>query len=392
MAGIDEARPSRPTPPRGYPIRRPFVVERYRRRLLEIGNPLVADPAAWAAHARWAQLVVADCFEVLDGPARLDIAMPCGDEAGGRGPAIDAAGAGADGRDEPAPALDVELPRLAEAGSVLFAVVMDMLGEAARHGLIETCSVTSAGAVLQQAIARWLALEGARRGTCTPRDAHQIEAEIRREVAREVHDRIGGSVYLAMRQLELFQLLSGSRPEAAGVRIEAVRAALVQLSADTRSLVTDLREHRLPGSLEEALRTFVESLALSDIAVDLRVEGEQDAAPAELLDAVFMIVRECLRNSLNHSAATTVSVRVKIEPTEVKAQVQDDGTGFDLAAAEASGLANGLAGMRERVARFGGTHRITSRPAQGTSVIVSIPIRRCGSELKAANDSYYCGG
>jgi signal transduction histidine kinase len=202
-----------------------------------------------------------------------------------------------------------------------------------------------------------------------------VEAEVRREVAREVHDRIGGSIFVAMRQLELYQLVADTNPEIAALRIEAVRAALVQLSKDTRELVTDLRERDRPGSLEAELRAFVDAVAPSGVTVRVVVSGSEDLLVPRLRDELFLIVQECLRNSLAHATAQEISVTVDISKTQIVARVTDDGRGFDSVAAAAPGRGNGLAGIRERVAGLHGVDHISSRPAAGTRVEVAIPLR-----------------
>ncbi len=55
------------------------------------------------------------------------------------------------------------------------------------------------------------------------------------------------------------------------------------------------------------------------------------------------------------------------------AKVEDDGQGFDAAAAMAAGRQLGLFGMHERAAYLGGTVVIDSASGAGTRVIVRLP-------------------
>jgi signal transduction histidine kinase len=52
--------------------------------------------------------------------------------------------------------------------------------------------------------------------------------------------------------------------------------------------------------------------------------------------------------------------------------VQDDGVGFDPAAAEVRGRRLGLTSMEERARALGGTLRIDSRPGEGTRVRLEV--------------------
>ena len=63
-------------------------------------------------------------------------------------------------------------------------------------------------------------------------------------------------------------------------------------------------------------------------------------------------------------------VGLRIDEVRVHLQIDDDGEGFD-PLQPGSGL--GLAGMRERTERLGGSLRLESGPGQGTRVIVEVP-------------------
>jgi signal transduction histidine kinase len=63
---------------------------------------------------------------------------------------------------------------------------------------------------------------------------------------------------------------------------------------------------------------------------------------------------------------------------QVRAIVEDDGTGFDVSArswhpSAASGF--GLFSIRERIGHLGGTVEIESRPGDGTRVQITVPGR-----------------
>jgi signal transduction histidine kinase len=58
---------------------------------------------------------------------------------------------------------------------------------------------------------------------------------------------------------------------------------------------------------------------------------------------------------------------------QLRATVEDDGPGFDVAAARRRGRL-GLVGMAERAALCGGTVEIESQPGGGTTVYLRIPL------------------
>jgi signal transduction histidine kinase len=99
--------------------------------------------------------------------------------------------------------------------------------------------------------------------------------------------------------------------------------------------------------------------------------------PPDRLDAIVGAIREALLNVAKHAAARRVWVTALAEPDgTVSVCVRDDGTGF--AYDEAELARNGKLGLaisiRARVARFGGTAVIDSRPGWGTEVTVRMPL------------------
>jgi signal transduction histidine kinase len=163
--------------------------------------------------------------------------------------------------------------------------------------------------------------------------------------------------------------------------LDGVRALL----SETADAVRGFARHLLPPALNDAglvpaLRGYAASLADSsgvpilmactDVAGLLSRDGEL---------ALYRIVQEALANAVRHAAPVRIGVEVSVRGGAVRAMVADDGTGFDLAAREASHPCLGLFGMRERALYAGGTARLESAPGRGTCVTVEIPIATGGN-------------
>jgi signal transduction histidine kinase len=103
------------------------------------------------------------------------------------------------------------------------------------------------------------------------------------------------------------------------------------------------------------------------------VNGDESWVPVAILEELFYVLQEALRNSFQHARAGAVICVVDITPSGVSGVVVDDGAGFDTRSADRAGI--GLTSMRERVKLIGGYLTITSRPGSGTRVRVSIPLR-----------------
>lgn len=208
-------------------------------------------------------------------------------------------------------------------------------------------------------------------------DGERMPVAERSRVARELHDRIGQSVEIAYRNLEIHEITTGSAGEP-DRRISAAQHALRDALHGIRAIISNVRESHVREpvrgeSLAAELGRYVSSVSHYDVDVRFAVRGEEGQVPSALLDEVFVVVREALHNAVRHAAAAKVEARIDIEPTELRACVLDDGVGFDLGERRWAGGV-GLGSMTERATAAGGSVMIDSVPGIGTRVELSIPL------------------
>jgi signal transduction histidine kinase len=195
----------------------------------------------------------------------------------------------------------------------------------------------------------------------------------RRRLARELHDETGQaltSILLGLKPLEEALVGHPAHPAAAGLR-ELVVTAL----QDVRRLAVELRpkvldDFGLEAALERLTETFAEQ---TGIRVAFRSAMPEERLPPEIETALFRVVQEALTNVVKHARASLVSVLLTRQDSSVTAIIEDDGTGFDPAAAADDRL--GLAGMRERLALLDGTLEIESGRGAGTTLVAEVPVR-----------------
>jgi signal transduction histidine kinase len=90
----------------------------------------------------------------------------------------------------------------------------------------------------------------------------------------------------------------------------------------------------------------------------------------------FRVVQEALANVAKHADASTARVWGEREGAMVVIAVADDGVGFDPQAASERADATGHLGLRsmaERIQTAGGRLELSSRPYQGTQVVLRLP-------------------
>jgi signal transduction histidine kinase len=138
-----------------------------------------------------------------------------------------------------------------------------------------------------------------------------------------------------------------------------------------------------PPLLEElgflsAARWYVDEYGKrSQVKVSLRVDEPIERLPREVEIALFRVLQETLTNVYRHAGAETVDVRLRSSNGDVRLTVADDGKGIPQEILskfrDGAALGIGLAGMRERLAEFGGRIQVESSSA-GAVVEAVIPM------------------
>jgi signal transduction histidine kinase len=198
---------------------------------------------------------------------------------------------------------------------------------------------------------------------------YEARFDERRRIARELHDRLGEDLSVALRRLELNELIAPGIPNATTLRANLAREALVQAMNKVRQITSDLRQDPVT-SLEKALGQYLDTV-VTDTSIQLHFHGDEEYAPSAVIDEAYLIIREAIRNALAHAASRQLTIRVDIDQRQIHALVEDDGRGFVL---DRTATGVGLASMRERALLVRGTLYVHSVPGHGTQVELVIPL------------------
>jgi signal transduction histidine kinase len=199
----------------------------------------------------------------------------------------------------------------------------------------------------------------------------RAQAEERKRISRELHDRVAHAMGVAHQSLELHEALKHSDPEAAQAKMSLAKETTIEAMNLTRNLAQELRGAEVQGSLSGALSGLLEAAVPPGLERAVSVEGDEALVPPHVREQLFVILREGVRNAVSHSEAGRVDVGVHVSSEEVVGYVDDDGRGY----AEEEGAARGgVRSMRERAELVGGTFRSASRSGVGTSIRVTIPL------------------
>jgi signal transduction histidine kinase len=198
-------------------------------------------------------------------------------------------------------------------------------------------------------------------------------AEERHRIARDLHDRLGGGLSAALRQLELHEIRTNGDAPSPSPWASAAIDLLIDAMHTLRNVTSGLRQDSI-RSLETALVQYVDSLS-ADADIRLRVSGDETWASPAVLEESFLILREAIRNALLHGCPRRLMIGVALAPHELHAWIEDDGSGFVVGKIdERSSTGLGLSSVRERAGLIGGRLTIASVPGQGTQVELFVPL------------------
>lgn len=205
--------------------------------------------------------------------------------------------------------------------------------------------------------------------------ARAAVAEERARISRELHDVIAHSVSVIVVQAQAAQrLLDGEQREA--------RQALGSIETTGRQALTEMRRllgilRRTDGELALApqpglhdLDALIVQMRESGLPAELRVEGESRPLPPGVDLSAYRIVQEALTNTLKHAGPARARVEIHYGDDELDLEITDDGPGTG----RGGGAGQGLVGMRERVALYGGVLESGKRDGGGYLVRARLPL------------------
>jgi signal transduction histidine kinase len=210
-----------------------------------------------------------------------------------------------------------------------------------------------------------------------------VAAAERTRVAREMHDIIGHN-------LSVIIGLADGGSYAAALTPEHSRKALQLIAGTGRQALDELR--RMLGVLREEhsggpelspqpgvadLDDLCARVRAAGAAVTYRTVGEPEALDRGRQLAVYRIVQEALTNTLKHAGTgTSAQLTVAVEGARVLVRIEDTGRARGPADEAGEnprpGAGQGITGMRERAALYGGRVTASRRPGGGWVVEASL--------------------
>ncbi|GEM_PF-919210 len=208
-----------------------------------------------------------------------------------------------------------------------------------------------------------------------------IREDERTRIAREIHDELGQQLTGLKMDISWLSKKVQSPNEEINVKLSEALALIDDTVKTVRRIATQLRpsildDLGLVSAIEWQADEFEKRFkiktsfhsTLGNIGID-----------KEIATGIFRIFQECLTNVLRHSQATEVKSMLSASNGVLRLLVSDNGIGFNASAIE-SKKTLGLLGMKERTLIMGGTYDINSKPGEGTTVHIAVPLATSDNE------------
>jgi two-component system sensor histidine kinase DegS len=202
------------------------------------------------------------------------------------------------------------------------------------------------------------------------------EAE-RHKLSRQIHDGPAQALSNFILQTEIASKLFERDPERAKAELANLKASAKSTFDGLREFIFDLRPMMLDDlGLLPTVRRYVDGFReKSGLQTTLSIAGADRRLESVREVMIFRGLQELLGNVRNHAQASQVHVTVDVDDKRVRAVVEDNGRGFDPAAALGGRQKTiGLAALKERLDLIGGQLQVDSQPGQGARVTIDVPV------------------
>lgn len=203
----------------------------------------------------------------------------------------------------------------------------------------------------------------------------EAQEEERRKISRQIHDGPAQALSNFILQTEIVMRLYDNDQENARNELGNLKEAASSTFAKVRDFIFDLRPMMLDDlGLAPTVRRYAEAFEeKSGLDINVVITGTERRLASHREVLAFRAVQEMLANAREHAQATQVKIMLDMDEDQIRAIVEDNGIGFDIAILEdEESRPGGLRRLSDRVEQIGGSLEVDSTES-GTRVIMTLP-------------------
>lgn len=193
-------------------------------------------------------------------------------------------------------------------------------------------------------------------------------SEERNRIAQQVHDTVGHTLTMLLSYMKLADISveKGDKEEAK----EYISQGRELCSNGIKELRESINQLRSEASYELVTQGVMQlANQVKEIPVEVTIRGEDKEKYSHLSKVVHDSLRESITNTLKYAQATRMDVVLNFKEKALDVIIGDDGKGC--AKIEES---NGTRGIRERVAKVGGTVSFITEAGGGFMTRIHLPV------------------
>lgn len=199
-----------------------------------------------------------------------------------------------------------------------------------------------------------------------------VQEKERTNLGHELHDNVNQILMAAKLYLGMVQIDDAEKNEMKDKAVEYIMNAIEEIRILSKKLVIPQLKD---GNLITSINTLIKDIELT---TKIKINFSYDENVENMLQfkkiAFFRIVQEQIKNTIKHSQASLVEIKIfSSDKYFYKLLIQDNGVGFDTSITR-QGI--GLSNIFERAKLNDGTVTINSSPGNGCELIVEIPKRQ----------------
>jgi two-component system NarL family sensor kinase len=204
----------------------------------------------------------------------------------------------------------------------------------------------------------------------------EVQNSTLQQIGQELHDNIGQLLSVAKINLNILEETEQKEENCHYIRQtnEIIGQSINDLRSLTKSLDGNIvQQFGLQESISHELQRIRKTRKFQ---TEITVTGDVYSLGYDREIILFRITQEILNNSIKHSGAKNIHVRMIYASDKFSIYLHDDGKGFDPEAVLKRKLADSGSGVRNiqrRTEMIGGSCNLETAPGKGTKIEIELP-------------------